>query len=197
MNETRLKIWGDIDPYAKTPYLPCDIQGWRDDQPILYKHTDKAELVAEVGVWKGFTSIQMVQRGCAHVLAIDHFRGSAEHFLNPGHRANLAHLYDLFRSNVTHAGLRQAITPLPLDSVSAVQVCHNLGLRFDVVHIDAAHDFESVYRDLTYWAALTDKLVVDDYHKHWSGVVKAVDKFAGLNHCVVESEKGKALITKE
>lgn len=188
-------LWCEADPYAGTPAGEVDIQGWRQDQPLLYAETDKAALVAEVGVWKGYSSIIMAQRGAGHVVAIDHFRGSVEHFLNPKWRGDIEGLYDQFRRNVIAAGLRDKITPLPLDSSNAAQICHKLGIKFDVIHIDAAHDYPSVFADLNIWANFTRVLVVDDFHPHWPGVVKAVDAFLDANHeTEFDWDKGKAVI---
>jgi methyltransferase family protein len=54
------------------------------------------------------------------------------------------------------------------------------------VFVDAAHDYESVARDLEMWwdaVAVGGVLAGHDYHsRDWPGVVSAVDEFCGLAH---------------
>ena len=82
------KIWRDVDPYANTPKLPPDIQGWNSTHRYLTDAIDhrRPDIVIEVGVWKGASVLTMARRmrdiGCdGVVIAVDTWRGSAEHWL--------------------------------------------------------------------------------------------------------------------
>jgi len=183
------------EPYENVMSGPIDVQGWRTDQPVLYDNLREGGVFAEVGVWKGYTAIEMAKRSKGHVVAIDHFRGSPEHFLKECWRGQLPGLYDQFRRNVIEEGLTEQITPLPLDSEAAFQVCQHHGIRFDLIHIDGAHEEGAVLCDLMRWGRLTHALVLDDYHKLWPGVVSAADFFA--KECgweIKDVKQGKALL---
>lgn len=174
---------------------PIDTQGWRTDQPVLYDALKKGGVFAEIGVWKGYTAIEMAKRSGGQVLAVDHWRGSSEHILNPKWRKDLPGLYDQFRRNVVAEGLQDKIVPLALESQAAFEVCAHAGVRFDLVHIDAAHDESSVLCDLMRWSRLTHCIVLDDYHRNWPGVISAAEFF--LKECgwtKEREEKGKALL---
>lgn len=155
-------------------------------------------LFCEVGVWKGAGVIDMARSNPkAQVLAVDTFRGSAEHWLReawqPFIRSN--RLYRQFLSNMVACRLEEMVTPLPLDSINAAHVCAKLGLVFDLTHIDAGHDYESVMLDLRHWCGLSRKMVIDDYCSDWPEVVAAVDKFCEVtNWYIVEHEDGKCLL---
>ena len=55
------------------------------------------------------------------------------------------------------------------------------GIRADLIHLDAAHEYEPVLRDaLGFWELLKPGgfLVGDDYHPSWPGVVRGATEFA-------------------
>src|SRR5437763_11211329 len=85
-------------------------------------------------------------------------------------------------SNVFYAGAEDVVVPLPLDSANAFHVLQRNGIKLDFVHIDGAHDYESVIADLRRWWSLLRNggiLVADDYFidgKTWPGVKRAVDE---------------------
>lgn len=193
----RKAIWGEHDPYASLPDVPEDLQGWRIEQPLLWEAIEGAQRIAEIGVWKGFTTIEMARRSSAEILAVDHFRGSSEHFLRSQWKGSLASLYDTFRINVVASGFQDRITPLPLDSRAAWEVCMASGLSFDVIHIDGAHDRDSVLTDIRSWAQMTNRMVLDDYGPGWPGVVQAAEQFCAATAWRVAGEQdGKALLEK-
>jgi hypothetical protein len=191
----REAIWSDTDPYTLTTLLPRDLQGWRTQHPILTEAAKRASLMAEVGVWKGAGVVDMVLASPgAEVLAVDTFRGSTEHWLNDKWVpfAKSGFLYDQFKSNIYHTGLTEVVTPLPMDSINASCLCAAKGLVFDLVHIDGAHDFESVLLDLRHWCGLARVIVMDDYCDEWPEVVRAVDTFCKHSGwSVAESLDGK------
>lgn len=138
-------------------------------------------LLCEVGVWKGAGVFDMALSSAwdAQILAVDTFRGSAEHWLKDkwvGY-ARSNQLYRQFLSNMMHMELHDTVTPLPLDSINAAHVCAAKGLIFDVTHIDGGHDYEAVMLDLRHWCGLSKVMVIDDYCDDWPDVVRAVDAF--------------------
>jgi len=95
------------EPYASIADLPFDEHGWfgnaRQLEPILAANQPK--IVIEVGSWLGCSTRFIASRidEDAVVYAIDTWKGSPEeavHMQDP----RLPHLYQLFLSNVKHAG---------------------------------------------------------------------------------------------
>ncbi|KAK3261712.1 hypothetical protein CYMTET_29389, partial [Cymbomonas tetramitiformis] len=58
----------------------------------------------------------------------------------------------------------------------------------DLVHIDAAHEYDDVMQDIRLWWPLIEPgglLMGDDYTIWWPGVVRAVNEFAAENNLQV------------
>lgn len=185
-------LWHGVDPFAdRVPTMPPDRQGWNSDHPFLADAIDRQrpDVVVEVGVWKGASVLTMARRmreiACdGVVIAVDTWLGSAEHWLSPGAipiMAGRSLLYDVFASNVLIDGLSGHVLPLSLDSASASEVLARLDIRPGVIHIDAAHDYQSVSIDLKRWWRLLKPggtLIADDYDcPAWPTVTRAVDDF--------------------
>ena len=65
-----------------------------------------------------------------------------------------------------------------MTSSSASELCQILGVKADLVYIDAGHREREVYADLEDWWPLTNKVLIgDDYSPTWSGVKTACDRF--------------------
>jgi cephalosporin hydroxylase len=204
----------EVDIYAgfdATRY-PDDIQGWNSEHPLLQEamRVIRPGLVIEVGVWKGASTIFMAEQlraagiGAA-VLAVDTFLGSIEHLTRPESRAALAplhgwpQLYYQFIANVMRRNLQDHVVPLAQTSDTAFQLLRQLGLRPQLVHIDAAHDYESVARNLgNYYTLLAPggALVGDDFTTNWPEVVWAATEFARRNHLNLQQHSGKFLLQK-
>jgi SAM-dependent methyltransferase len=180
-------IWENFVPVVKNQ----EVQDWNGNHPSLRWLAAAAgnAVVIDVGVWKGQSTITMANAirsaridGC--VIAVDTFLGSREHW---SHR-NLftrvhgrPNMYDVFLSNVATAKLTDYIVPMPQTSLAAAKVLYDLGIRAAVVHIDAAHQYEEVLRDVEeYWTLLAPGgyLIGDDYHETWPGVVRAAGEFS-------------------
>lgn len=191
------KLYGcDVwDGYSPKGPMSERIQGWNGDHPSLARLASSLPevVVVDVGVWKGQSTINMGnamrhadRNGC--VIGIDTFLGSAEHWTMTGmysfSRINgLPDLYATFMDNVYHADLRGFVVPLPQTSSVAAILLSNAGIMPDIVHIDAAHDYEDVLRDAKmFWELLRPggHLVGDDYVKVWPGVIKAAGEFSAM-----------------
>lgn len=152
-------------------------------------------LIIEVGTWKGSSAIRMAELLRAReidgtVVCVDTWLGGLDHILNPmapewdigryrthGYPA----LYYQFLANVVHAGCQDYIVPFPNTSAIAARWLDRLGLRADLVYVDASHDEEDVYRDVVdYWKVLRPGGVMlgDDWSDYWPGVVQAVTRFS-------------------
>jgi len=186
----------DIESY------PLDLQGWFDDTKIFDDAIDeiKPELIIEVGSWKGLSSHHLIQRALRHkdasIICIDTWLGSSEHWSSPEWRKMLnlrngrPRLHEQFMANVIHAGLQNRVVPLPQPSRLASVLLKKMKITAPLVFIDGAHDEASVREDINaYWPLVSPGGVMlgDDYHEHWSGLVKSVERFRA--ECAGEIER--------
>jgi predicted O-methyltransferase YrrM len=189
--------------YAENPYEsfdvephPEDLQGWNSYVNVFRDVIEAVQprRIVEVGVWKGTASIHMAKivrdlgLRC-EVICVDTWLGSPEHLL-AGHdgeryrslklRNGYPQLFYTFLSNVIRNGVSDYVVPLPCTSESAAVVLRKLGLEADVIHIDAAHEYEPALRDFhVYWDLLSARgvLIGDDYIAKRS-VTRAAAEFA-------------------
>ena len=92
-------------------------------------------------------------------------------------------VYYTFLSNIVHLGLEQYIIPFPAPSRLAFNVLSRHGVLADLIHIDAAHEYEDVLEDMNLWWRLlapNGVLFGDDWEPEhaWPGVRRAVKEFA-------------------
>lgn len=194
------RIYRGRDPFESFPAGPyaLDLQGWHSEHPYLTEAIDqlRPSLVAEIGVWKGGSTLTMARRirelGLdGVVIAIDTWLGAWNHWEEDEwffSTLALDHGYPMlvrtFMTNVIKLGMTDQVVPLPLDSLNAARVLRDFGFRPQVIHIDGAHDYESVSADLrVWWELLTPGgiLIGDDYFTegHWPEVRQAFDDFFG------------------
>jgi hypothetical protein len=176
-----------------------DLSGWMDG--FFADEFGKAigpntKYVFEVGSWKGLSTITMANI-CKTlgvyptIVAIDTWLGAPEFWtwglddLTRGISLKKIHgyptVYHTFIRNVKAMGHNDMIVPFPISSVQAVEVLSYHNILADVIYIDAAHEYEAVYQDITkYWSLLAPggTMIGDDYiRSNWPGVVRAVDTF--------------------
>ena len=63
-------------------------------------------------------------------------------------------LYDQFLSNVIHTGLCDKIRPIRMESHLAATHLSERGETFDLIFIDATHNYEECKRDIASWRPL-------------------------------------------
>lgn len=189
-----------------------DLQGWNSNHPFfgVAIRLTKPKLVIELGVWKGMSTIEMARlmkaEGLAgEVLAIDTWLGSSGHLSQAGRRDELRPVhgyptvYQTFLANVASSGHADIVTPLAMDGTSAAVALRRLGVKADVIHIDASHEYAAVLADLrNYWPLLADTgiLIADDYGT-WPEVTRAVCEFAAEVDRPLFGSIAKALIPKD
>ena len=86
-----------------------------------------------------------------------------------------------FWKNVGEAKERCEMQRMPGHKVA--DFSEGAGHEFDVVFIDALHDYESVKQDITLWWPLVREggfLVLHDYNHKWPGVMRAVAEHFNL-----------------
>jgi len=169
MERIRNLIHKGHDPYADFVPRKEDIQGWASTSPAFLKCIQelKPKRIIEVGTWKGCSALFMaktcIEEGYNdfEIVCIDTFLGSWEffttmpEFLAPSQKIHgRAHIYEQFLSNVIHTNLTNHITPFPIDSVNGALCLKHWNVQADLIYIDAGHDYDSVFADLTLYKDL-------------------------------------------
>ncbi|SHJ77804.1 Methyltransferase domain-containing protein [Roseomonas rosea] len=195
------------------PIRALDLQGWNGTHPALARAVEetKPAVAFDIGVWKG-QSVARLSEAMRHVrpdsalLAIDTFLGSPGHWdrTRPDRIVDslgLVHgwpsLYWQFLSNMVLSGHAERVVPLPQTSDNAAVILKHLRIRADLIHIDAAHEYEPVKRDIeNYWALLRPGgiMIGDDYP--WPGVKQAADEFAAAMKLALEVDGPKWTLRK-
>lgn len=139
------------EPYASINDLPFDASGWfmNGDYVAASINICKPVTAIEVGSWLGSSTRFIAERLPAggKLYAIDTWRGSPNeplHLRDP----KLPYLYQLFLSNVKHAGLTNVIIPVRMESLEAAKA---LKVQADFIYLDASHDEINVYKDIIAW----------------------------------------------
>jgi hypothetical protein len=119
----------------------------------------------ELGTWTGAGSTRHVSRlfGDMTLICIDTFAGSEEHLKHPEQRKIAANLWPIFCVNSWNE--REHIFPVKKPSVEGMNAVAATGVHPDFIYIDAAHDLDSVFADITTALKLFPKAVVfgDDF----------------------------------
>lgn len=158
------------------------IKGWStyEDQgqllnTILEITGNKDLKIAEIGTYMGrcaaMWNVILTNKDINYeYYTIDHFLGSAEHkgSNSPSYVTALENLEPV----------KDKLTVLNVSSVEASTKFEDE--YFDVVYIDASHEYEFVKQDIIAWLPKVKKggiICGDDYIKGWPGVIKAVNEF--------------------
>jgi hypothetical protein len=152
--------------------------------------------VLEFGTWHGSSTLTWL-KVCpqAHIVCVDTWLGSWEHWLNtdPGSHFSKDMLrvqdgrtffFEDFLSNVVLSGLEERTTPIQNTTANAYELLSRQKMFFDLIYIDAAHDFESVLLDVEMASRLLkpDGVLCGDDFDTWDSVRKAVESW-----CQIES----------
>lgn len=156
-------------------YTSPGIEGWTSGEELdwLYQRARGMRTVAEIGCYKGRSTHALLSAG-AHVIAVDHFRGSKD---EPEHAiaAENDGIYRDFERNVGH------FPNLSIMRMASLEAAAMFGDGvFDMVFIDASHKYEDVKADILAWGPKARRLLCGhDYCASWPGVMQAVRETVG------------------
>lgn len=136
------------------------IDGWMKPEELQWLATQAAfhDCIAEVGSWMGRSTRALGDNTAGIVIAVDTWAGSNE----PAHKKLLASkdpdwLYEQFKDNVAGLLAREIVRPHRTASTAAANHFQEMGIKFDMIFLDAAHDYENVKADIKAWAPLLAK----------------------------------------
>ncbi len=147
------------DVYESIEVLPEKFHGWHTHKRQVEDLFSRKNIqtVIEVGVWLGnWTAVvapKLPETGVYY--AIDHWKGSQEHH-NPGtlEYTLLPNLFQQFLSNMLHRDLADKVIPVRMQSLPAARKFRLLGIRADLIYIDAGHKYAEVFQDIASWYPL-------------------------------------------
>jgi predicted O-methyltransferase YrrM len=186
-----------VNPYEGFDFsaLPFDAHGWGGESTAFRELVAQVRprLIVEVGTWKGASALAMANASrdlglATQIICIDTWLGALEFWTDQSDplryqglqlRNGYPSVYYQFLANVCHQGLQERVIPFPQTASTAALWLRMYDIRADMVYIDASHEAEDVYADLTnYWptVAMGGVMFGDDYT--WDGVRMAVTRFA-------------------
>jgi len=133
-------------------------EGWMKTAEFewLAEKASKLRTIVEVGSWMGRSTTAMADNleGPGVILAVDTWRGSEEHGSFLADKPP-DFIYRIFCKNLRKHVDSGRVCPVHLPSVEAARVFQAIGCAgFDMVFIDAAHDYENVKADIQAWKPL-------------------------------------------
>lgn len=190
-------IYGcDIYKDFKEEGFELDLQGWGGNRPWFGQTIKqiRPKLIIEVGTWKGQSACNMAKalqdnNIDGKIVCVDTWLGSPEHWVDKknqhrwgglNHKHGYPQLYYQFLANVKRLSLQNYVIPFPNTSDNAFELLNKWGAKAELIYLDAAHEYESVMKDLEhYWRLLRPGGILcgDDYNT-FPGVKKAVNEFA-------------------
>lgn len=166
---------------------------WKAYGSLATTFLPKDAVVVEVGSWLGRSTIGMaimnrdMNKECK-IYAVDTWEGSSGcgdeeyhiHIKDELLKKENKTLFEKFIANVKEFDLEDIILPIKKPSVEASKDFENESI--DILVIDGAHDFDSVYEDLKCWVPKVKKggiIIGDDHSPSFPSVEAAVVAYFG------------------
>jgi predicted O-methyltransferase YrrM len=161
-----------IDLTAAEAISEYHCQERTDEFHWLAEQASTRRNIVEIGSWLGATARAMADNTKGLVYCVDTFdgRGLEDHFIGKPASWPL----EQFKANTGHI---PNIKTWNCTSAHAAVMMKRLNLKFDMIFIDAAHDYESVKHDIRSWCPLlaTGGLLCG-HDRSWDGVKQAIDE---------------------
>ncbi|HEY0982248.1 methyltransferase domain-containing protein, partial [Schlesneria sp.] len=139
--------WPPLKPNIS---LPQENLGWCSDSVKAMLREELAHspgLIVELGTWLGLSTRFICDEApSAHVICVDHWNGSPEHHRRGDWSAMLPTLFETFQA--LSWDYRNSVTPLRMTTSDGLREVASLGLKPDLIFVDADHSYEAVLSDL-------------------------------------------------
>lgn len=165
---------------SKPPPVPRSDHGWFGDanrEVLRAIIKPKFKVIVELGSWLGLSTRFLAKTAPkAAVIAIDHWLGSAACHEDDEWRKFIPTLYETFLASSWN--YRSQIVPMRMNTIPGLELVHSLGIKPDLVYIDADHEYASVRADLEKTLSLFPKARVAGDDLWHDGVHRALDEVA-------------------
>ncbi len=167
------------------------IEGWMADSELswLAQQARKSSIVVELGSWNGRSSRAIADNlpADAKLFCVDTFSGSSgepDAHKTAKEREGDGAFMKFFENLYDHIMLGRVI-PVRMESGNAAEILAKMGVKADMLFIDADHSYEGVKRDIQLWKPLVKEgglLCGHDYYLPeqnplaWIGVRTCVDE---------------------
>lgn len=163
---------------------------WTPDDVLneLTTLASSAQTIVEIGTWLGRSAQALLRDNCATLYCVDSFTGDG----GTGFVKDRLALYTRFLQNMTDAGLRDRVVPMPHTSFAASQWFAFQPI--DLIFFDADHSENALYADLIYWMPLLTETGVacgDDYYM--PSVRRAVERYFGGKRLIESAARDERL----
>lgn len=125
------------------------IPGWMDPHDLhwLAEQASRHEAIVEIGSWRGRSTTCLADNTPGTVWAVDHWKGSEEH-----QPVDSEKLHRMFTEQMAPYIASGKVVPLRMDSLAATKYLKDY--TFDMIFVDASHDYESIKADILAWRPL-------------------------------------------
>ena len=164
-------------------YPSSMVDGWMtfEEQTFLYNLAKKYNggKIAEIGSWKGRSSQALLTGNKdGQVFCIDTWKGSIDERDSTNWMAKQEDVFAQFQENTKNF---TNLSIVKLESVKAAEMFEDN--YFDVVFVDAGHDYKSICDDIDAWLLKVKKGGVFCGHDYmpdtWQSIIEAVDEELG------------------
>lgn len=172
-------LWAAHAWPAERPAVPPNEQhGWLSESTrtlLKASLSERTKLVVELGSWLGLSTRFIAGAAPqAHVIAVDHWQGSAEHQRKPELAGLLPVLYELFLSSCW--SFRDRILPVRMTTCEGLEEIARHGLEPDLVYLDADHSYDAVKQGILQIRRLFPGAVLIGDDWNWESVrLAAID----------------------
>lgn len=167
-------------PFPAAPVVEPLVHGWGTHEVCFDRLLAgiKSPLIVEVGAWMGKMSLIFLERyPGSRLVAIDTWLGSLEHQPGKQHwHERLPVLYETFVANLWEK--RDRVAAVREQSKVGMELCGEIGLRPDLVYIDASHLYHDVLSDIeTACRVFPEAIICGDDCAKDNGVRRALTEF--------------------
>jgi predicted O-methyltransferase YrrM len=176
----------EVNEYVVLSKKLAGVRGWLQELEafalyLLAAEGPAAGAIVEIGSFMGRSTIVLATGSMSSrrekVTAVDHFRGSPEHQINPALVAERV-VYNHFMQNLRKAGVAEHVQPIIASSQEAVAGWQG---PIRLLFIDADHAYESTKQDFQLWSPFVVPGGLIAFHDvgSWPGVTQFYNELLG------------------